>query len=333
MKTQIILLLISVLIGLASCKNDDSINKKESYLDYLKDKSIIAIHVQGDTKYIFTSRYCDTCYLAPYNSHLPTIEEWTVINDSTFKNYSPTDFSGLPISDNKGNLYIAKGNKIYKLNDSGEYEQLLSAGNYNFTSFTFDNENNIWLYGDNNGVAFWNKSEFKIYNTQNSPLPTDRIHGLAVDKSGVVWISLDFKGLLKIENDKWIVVSNSEIPGLTKYSYLRGPKAVAENSVWFEVFSSDTTSNILRVENESWIYEFPENTGYFNLNIDSKGTIWVISNHYDYSIYKYSTLKYYNNNSWFDFDVSDIDTQILTVNADDNKVYIGTINGLIEKPR
>jgi len=45
------------------------------------------------------------------------------------------------------------------------------------------------------------------------------------------------------------------------------------------------------------------------------------------------TLKYYMNNSWINFDISDIHKQILTVNADDKKVYIGTIKGLIEKPR
>lgn len=339
-KAQINLILILVLMGLVSCETDDSIDKKASsidkkasYLDYLKDKSIIGIHIQGDTKYIFTSRYCDTCYVDPYMSYIPTIKEWTVINDSTFENYSLTDFSGLPISDNNGNLYIAKGNIIYKLNDRGENEQLLSTGDYKFTSFSFDNDDNIWFYGDNNGIAFWNKSEFKVYDTQNSQLPTDRIHGLKVDQSGIVWVSLDFKGLLKIENGNWIVIPISEIPGLNPYSYLSGPEMVNDNSVWFEVFSPDTTSNILRLENDNWIYEFPENTGYFNLKLDSKGIVWSICNHYDSSEYKYSILKYYNNNSWIDFDISDIDNQIFTVNADDNKVYIGTLNGLIEKQK
>jgi len=72
---------------------------------------------------------------------------------------------------------------------------------------------------------------------------------------------------------------------------LRGPKIVVDNSVWFEVFSPDTTSNVLRLENGDWIYEFPDNTKYCNLNIDSKGTIWAINNHYDYSDYQYSNFK------------------------------------------
>ena len=334
MESRIIFLALLVIFGLASCEKDDNADKKVSYLEYLNDKSIIAIQIQDNIKYIFTSRYCDTCYVAPHMSFIPTIEEWTVVKkDSIFENYSSNKFSGLPKSDNKGQLYIAKSNNIYKLNDSGEYEQLLNAGDYIFQSFTFDNNDNIWFYGDNNGIAFWNKSEFKIFNTQNSQLPTDRIHGLAVDKSGILWVSLDFKGLLKIEQGVWTIIPNSEVPGLSKYSYLRGPKIVLDNSVWFEVFSPDTTSNVLKFENGNWIYEFPDDSKYSNLNIDSKGTIWAITNHYDYSDYKYSTLRYYKDNSWIDFDISGINKQILTVNADDNKVYIGTIKGLIDKQR
>jgi hypothetical protein len=333
MKTPIRLLMLLVLYGLVSCETEDSITKKESYLEYLKDKSIIAINIQGDTKYIFTSRYCDTCYVAPQMSYIPTIEEWTIIKDSSYENFSPVEFIGLPHSDSKGNLYTAKGNKLYKLNVSGEYELLLNTGDYYFSFFTFDKQDNIWFYGENNGIAFWDKSELKVYNSKNSELPTDRIHGLAVDNSGIVWITLDFKGLLKIESGNWIIIPNSEIPGLSEYSYLRGPIVDNTNNIWFEVFSPDTTSNVLRLENNIWIYEFPDKTKYCDLKIDSKGMIWAISNHYEISDLKYTTLKFYSSNSWIDFDISDIDTKILSVNADNNKVYIGTIKGLIEKTK
>jgi len=333
MKTQMNFLLLIASAVLASCEKDDSTDRKVSYLDYLKDKAVIAIHILDDTKYIFTSRYCETCIVPPYSSYFPTIEEWTVVKkDSAYENYSPINFSGLPRSDNSGNLYIAKANSIYKLNNSGDYELLVNAGEYIFQSFTFDNDDNIWLYGFNNGIAFWNKLELKIYNTENSQLPTNLIHGLAVDKAGVIWITLDFKGLLKIENGNWIIIPNSEIPGLTKYSYLRGPKAIIDNAVWFEVFSPDTTSNILKSENGIWIYEFPDDNEYSSLRVDSKGTIWAICNRFDSGYFKYSALKYYSNNSWIDFDITGINKQVFTVNADDNTVYIGTSNGLVEMP-
>ena len=120
MKTQFKLSILLVLVGLISCETDDSIDKDVSYFEYLKNKTVIGIYIHGDTKYILTSRYCDTCYVAPHLSHIPTIEEWTVINDSTYENYSPAEFSGLPIYDNHGNQYKIIENSLYKIQDSGE---------------------------------------------------------------------------------------------------------------------------------------------------------------------------------------------------------------------
>jgi hypothetical protein len=333
MKTQIKLLIILVIVGVFSCEKNDSLEKDKSYLEYLKDKAIIGIYIHGETKYILTSRHCDTCYVAPHMSHIPTIEEWTVIKDSTYENFSLPEFSGLPIYDNHGYQYKILDNVLYKMQDNVEAEKILSRDEYAFTSFAFDNEDNIWFYGDNIGIAFWNKSEFTIYSTVNSQLPTNRVNGLKIDKSGAIWVSLDYKGLLRIKNEEWEIIPKEEIPGLTEYSYLRGPKIIEGNSVWFEVFSPDTSSNILKWENNYWIYEFPDTSAYCNLIQDSKKTIWAITNHYNYSDYKFTTLKYYKDNSWIDFNISDLNTKIMTVNADNSTVYIGTLNGLIEKPR
>ena len=74
------------------------------------------------------------------------------------------------------------------------------------------------------------------------------------------------------------------------------------------------------------------NTGEYafrSYTFDNDDNIWFYgeNNGIAYSEYKYSTLKYYRNNAWIDFDISGINKQILTVNADINKVYIGTIKG------
>ena len=52
MKAQINSIMILDLIEFISCETDNSIDKKVSYLYYLKDKSIIGIYIQGDTKYV-----------------------------------------------------------------------------------------------------------------------------------------------------------------------------------------------------------------------------------------------------------------------------------------
>jgi hypothetical protein len=124
MQTPLKLLLLSVLIMLFSCETNDFNDEEESYLDNLQGRAIIAIHIQDDTKYIFTSKFCDTCYVAPHMSHIPTINECTVIKNSIFETFSIPQSFGLPASDSEGNLYIANSSNIFKLNDSGEYEQM-----------------------------------------------------------------------------------------------------------------------------------------------------------------------------------------------------------------
>lgn len=330
MKNLRVLFAFLILAGLASCEKDNPGDK--SYLSFLNNKAVTEIHILGDSVFVLTSRPCSDCDVPMHMSYRPVITEWTMINGQTYKNYSLNDFPGIPVSDKKGKLYTGKGNTIFKHTGS-RYEPLFSTGDYKFNAFTFDYDDNIWLWGESSGIAFWNKSELKIYNSQNSPFLTKIIHGLAIDQTGSVWVTLDFKGLIKITGEQWEVVPNEQIPGLNKYSYLRGPGMVTENSIWFDVFSPDTTSNVLRYTNNSWVYEFPD-SGYFShFKMDSRGTIWAISHHRDNSVYTKSTLKYFENNKWINFDVSDISSWITTVNATNNKVYIGTLEGLVEKSR
>jgi len=260
-------------------------------------------------------------------SFRPTITQLTLINDSSFDYEEPTSV-GIPCPDSKGDLYTAASNKIYKLNNIKDYELILETGNFYFNSFAFDKNDNIWLSGYN-GIAFWNGNELKVYNTNNSELPSDITHGLTIDNSGNVWVTLDFNGLLKISGDDWEIIPNSAIPGLTDYSYLNSPIVDNENNIWFIVFSPDTNSNILVYDSKEWIYQYPNQNGYGTINIDSQGIFWIIISEYENYSFKKSTLAYLFNNEWTNFDVSMIDTKILTLNAEDKKIFIGTVEGLV----
>lgn len=327
MKTLIKHLTIILLLGFFSCEKNDSYLNNESYLDYLSDKAIVSIRIFDDNIWILSTKECDTCYVAPHMSFRPMISQLTVINDSSYDYEEPT-FVSIPTMDHQGNLYTTSQNKIFKFNGIKDYEIILETGDFNFNYFKFDKNDNIW-FGGYNGIAFWNSSELKIYNTSNSELPSDITHGLAIDNTGSVWIALDFKGLLKITDDKWEIISNSEIPGLKTYSYLRSLIVDNENNIWFNVFSSDTTSSILKYDGKNWNYQYPNQNGYGTINIDSKGIFWIINSEYENYSFKKSTLTYLQNNEWIDFDVSMIKSKILTVNADDRNVYIGTVEGLI----
>lgn len=327
MKTPIKHLTTILLMVLFSCEKNDSYLNYKSYIDYLSDKAIVSIRIFDANIWILSTKECDTCYVSPYMSFRPTINQLTMINDSSFEFEEPTSV-GIPCINHKGILFTASGNKVFKINNIKNYELVLETGDFNFNSMAFDKNDNIWFSGYN-GIAFWNGNELKVYNMNNSKLPSDITHGLAIDSSGNIWITLDFKGLLKITDDKWKIIPNSEIPGLNEYSYLKSPIVNSENNIWFSVFSSDTTSSILRYDGNNWNYEYPNQNGYGTINIDSKGTFWIINAEYENYSFKNSTLSYLYNNEWIDFDVSMIKSKILTVNSDDKKVYIGTVKGLI----
>lgn len=335
MKNLTFFLLFTILSGLLSCEKIDTQTKPESYFDYLSDKSISSIKLYNNRIWISSSKYCDTCYTHPASSAIPTIEQLTVIENSTYE-YDEGTIFGTPISDNDGNLYVANGMQVYKVNNINDYSLFLETGNFRFKSFTFDKDDNIWFSGYN-GIAFWNKAELVVNNSNNSELPSDITHGLAIDNSGMVWVALDFKGLLKIDSGKWEIIPNNSIPGLTNLSYLRSPIVDSDDNVWFEVFVSNKNSNIVMFNGSDWEYQYPDETGngnfHGNLTSDSKGRIWSINAFFEHGTSTLSslTLSLRENNEWKIIDANDIETRILDINADDNKVYIGTLKGLFEK--
>lgn len=327
MNNPIKLLGLILSLFLFSCEKNDSTLKYKSYMDYLSDKTIISIRIFGDDIWVLSTKVCDTCYVAPEMSFRPQISQLTLINDSGFTYEEPTLVS-IPVMDHEGNLYTASNRKIFKLNGLHDYTLFLETGNFDFNYFAFDSNDNIWL-GGYEGIAFWNGIGLKVYDSNNSVLPSNITHGMAIDNSDNIWVALDFKGILKITGEKWEIIPNSEIPGLGSYSYLRSPLVDPENNIWFSVFSPDTSSSIILFDNIEWKYQYPNQNGSGRINIDSRGTLWIINNEYENNSFKRSKLSYLDKDIWINFDVSMIKSQILTVNSDDKRVYIGTVRGLV----
>lgn len=327
MKTFMKIWCIILLLGFLSCEKTEIPKTYKSSIDYLSDKAIFSIQLYDSNVWVSSAKVCNTCYVAPQNSRIPMVSQLTLINSKGFE-YEEPSLVSTPTMDHQGNLYTSSRNKMYKLIDIKKYELVFETKDFNFFHFAFDKNDNIWLSGEN-GIAFWNGKELQIFNKSNSELPSNITHGLDIDTSDNVWVALDFAGLLKINGDKWEIIPNTEIPGLSAYSYLSNPIVDKENNIWFDVFKPNTASGFLKFNGKDWQYEKPNELSYGVLNIDSKGTIWAINSEYEINVFKKSTLTYLQNNEWVNFDVSKIKTKILTVNADDKKVYVGTTEGLI----
>lgn len=302
------------------------INIPDGAIEYLSDKAVVSILMGKNDMLVLSSKPCDTCTVPPHMSYVPTIEQLTFIHDSGYIFEEPAAVRSIS-TDHNGNYYMATTHEVFRMTEPGDYASILETGDFHFNKFVFDSANNIWLYG-HEGIAFWDGTSLEVFNAGNSDLPGDIVHGMAIDHSGNVWVSLDFKGLLKISEDVWTIVPNAGIPGLTSKSYLSEIVTDHENNLWFSVHYSDTTSNILKFDQDSqeFVYPCPDRSGI--INKDAKGTIWVINSRTRNGVLQESELQYLHKGEWISQDVSSIEFNILTVNANYKQVLLGTTKGL-----
>lgn len=86
---------------------------------------------------------------------------------------------------------------------------------------TEDKNNNIWVGTIGEGIFKYDWNGWANYNTDNSPLPTNRITSIAVDSSNVKWIGTfgNIGGLTKYDENNWKVFNLEDygIEGNTTY--------------------------------------------------------------------------------------------------------------------
>jgi ligand-binding sensor domain-containing protein len=99
-----------------------------------------------------------------------------------------------------------------------------------------DSKNNIWMNScrfRQGGLVKYDGTEWTVYTPNNSRLPVNMIHGIAIDKSDNVWLALTEtvtqSYLVKISNDKWDVYDENDF-GFSPY-YLAGIQCDSKNRV------------------------------------------------------------------------------------------------------
>jgi ligand-binding sensor domain-containing protein len=85
------------------------------------------------------------------------------------------------------------------------------------SSMTSDEKNNIWV-GTIGNLAKFDRTNWTIYQTSNSPLPYSYITSIAIDENSNAWIGSN--GLIKFDGTNWTryTTDNSDIPDNTIYS-------------------------------------------------------------------------------------------------------------------
>ncbi|MGB1316831.1 MAG: two-component regulator propeller domain-containing protein [Flavobacteriales bacterium] len=191
------------------------------------------------------------------------------------------------------------------------------------TAILADGENH-WI-GTDAGLAFFDGSNWTVYESESSELPDDFIRDIHQDYIGNIWVATD-GGLLKITTNgmETFTTSNSSIPS----DYIRSVTTDSEGNVWIGTWGE----GIARKNGSNWNVFNTNNSnlpsdGIFTIEIDELGVTWVGS--YNGGVSKF------NGFSWETFNTSNSDlphNHVRTISFDENHdAWFGTENGIAKK--
>lgn len=133
-----------------------------------------------------------------------------------------------------------------------------------------DKDKNIWI-GTPKGLAFYNGSEWKVYDKDNSGLPDNMVLGIDIDDFGKKWVIIDRKCLACFNDTSWVEYPNT--------SFMNGDEIAIDKSgkKWIGV-----NTGLLCYDDNNWIRYDSSNSDLFynditDLAIDSFDNIWSVS--------------------------------------------------------
>ena len=150
-------------------------------------------------------------------------------------------------------------------------------------------DNDVKWLGTPEGLAKMEGDQWSTYTTLNTPLPSDFITAITIDKIGNAWIGTD-KGLAKYDGKTWLVCEKLTNHFITKLQYHD-----LTNTLWV-----GTDKGLVRYDGTNWErYDDPMSTlldiYVSSLAVESDGTLWMGS--FDHFAFVGRLLKY-DGNTW-----------------------------------
>ena len=185
-------------------------------------------------------------------------------------------------------------------------------------------ENGTWI-GTDGGLAFYDGTNWNIYNTKSSDLPNNYVYDIEQDDAGNIWVATA-EGLLQITDNNWNVfnTSNSSIP----IDLIRSVTIDPDGNPWIGTWGGGIASLI----NGQWTTYNTTNSGLnsngvFTVESDSFGKIWIGSFNGGVSIF--------NGQDWVNENTSNSElpnNHVRSITFDNNGVvWLGTDAGLARK--
>lgn len=206
-----------------------------------------------------------------------------------------TDNSGLPNNDVTSIAIDAQGNKWFGTYDGqvakfdginwtvyNNTNSILPA-NYPITSIVIDKQNNKWIgtylsyyyanepvIGTNGGLIKFDDSNWTIYNSTNSGLPSNSISAISVDSAGNKWIATR-KGLAKFDDTNWTIFNeaNSGLPD----NIITAIKIDESGNKWI----GTNNGAVIKLDETNRVVSkfFPKINEITSIAIDNQGNKWV----------------------------------------------------------
>lgn len=119
-----------------------------------------------------------------------------------------------------------------------------------------DYDDNIWI-GSNVGLIKYDRRDFHIYNTSNSPIAEDVVWSITVDQDNILWFaSCRFRqgGLMKFDGENWMLYTpeNSAMPSNSVWDVA----VDSRNNIWLTMSEIIGSGCIIKISSNNWkIYD------------------------------------------------------------------------------
>jgi len=154
--------------------------------------------------------------------------------------------------DSKGNTWLGtfkQGIIRYHVNEIVVFNSGNSVVPQDFSPFdmTVDKNDYVWI-GGTGGLLKYDGNEFKLYNTQNTPMPLNLVSSVAVDSKNSVWFAscnVNTGGIVKYDGTDWTVYTpdNSILP----YNLVSNIVIDQSDHVWVAYYNC-----LVKISNDGW---------------------------------------------------------------------------------
>jgi ligand-binding sensor domain-containing protein len=250
--------------------------------------------------------------------------------------------SGLPNNDvkcidfdSKGQIWIAlAGGNLVKF-DGYDWTLFnssvpgLSSSLY-FTCMDFDDQDHLWLATWGHGVIEFDPENTKVtvYDSSNSPLPSNSVNALVIDLNNTKWISflnedLNYHGLAKFYGENWTIFDAWNAPFTA--NRIRSMAVDRFNNKWFGTYGDYYgEAKLIKYADTKWTVYTPPHTNattfstIYDIVVDRSDKIWFGTREY---------LTCFDGTEWLDYPRQDI--MSLAIDKEDN-IWLGTLNGVVK---